>query len=139
MITTQVQHCGGSVLVRVGGELDEEAGAVLQQALDDIAIDARDLMVDLHGVVSMDSGGLLHLLELHRRAECLGLRVLVIGWQPQPPAAHGPGRRDPRAGFGYRGAVRAGGLPPADRATRTGCSAQRGLRCRNAEPFYRAG
>ncbi|MGW0395926.1 STAS domain-containing protein [Streptomyces sp. NPDC003042] len=84
MITTDVQHCGSSVLVSAGGQLDEDAGAALQQALDDVAVDARDLMVDLHGVVSMDSVGLLHLLDLHRRAECLGLRVLVIGWQPQP-------------------------------------------------------
>ncbi|MBT2481976.1 STAS domain-containing protein [Streptomyces sp. ISL-94] len=84
MITTGVQHCGSSVLVSVGGGLDEDAGAVLQQALDDVAVDARDLMVDLHGVVSMDSCGLLHLLDLHRRAECLGLHVLVVGWQPQP-------------------------------------------------------
>lgn len=28
--------------------------------------------------------GLLHLLDLHRRAECLGLWVLATGWQPQP-------------------------------------------------------
>lgn len=41
-------------------------------------------MVDLHGMVSMDADGLLHLLDLHRRAEGLGLRVLAIGWQPQP-------------------------------------------------------
>lgn len=84
MITTDVRHCGSSVLISAEGTLDEEAGAVLQQALDDVAVDARDLMVDLHGVVAMDASGLLHLLDLHRRAECLGLRVLAIGWQPQP-------------------------------------------------------
>ncbi|MGW7458342.1 STAS domain-containing protein [Streptomyces sp. NPDC054797] len=107
MITTQVQHYGGSVLVSVGGELDEEAGAVLQQALDDIAIDAWDLMVDLHGVVSMDAGGLLHLLELHRHAECLGLRVLVIGWQPQPQQlmAQVAGIRGPGSATGERYAL----------------------------------
>ncbi|MGR4878081.1 STAS domain-containing protein [Streptomyces sp. LARHCF249] len=84
MITTDVQHCGSSVLVSVGGQLDEDAGAALEQALDDVAVDTRDLMLDLHGVASMDSAGLLHLLDLHRRAECLGLRVLAVGWQPQP-------------------------------------------------------
>ncbi|MFD9420521.1 hypothetical protein ACFWC9_38350 [Streptomyces goshikiensis] len=34
--------------------------------------------------MSVLTDGLLHLLGLHRRAECLGLRVLVVGWQPQP-------------------------------------------------------
>ncbi|MFD5891964.1 hypothetical protein ACFWHQ_39285 [Streptomyces sp. NPDC060334] len=34
----------------------------------------------------MDRDGLLHILELHRRAENLHLRVLVTGWQPQPRA-----------------------------------------------------
>ncbi|MFG2985584.1 STAS domain-containing protein [Streptomyces sp. NPDC048258] len=84
MITTDVRNCGSSILISAEGRLDEHAGVVLQQALDDVAVDARDLMVDLHGVVTMDASGLLHLLDLHRRAECLGLRVLAVGWQPQP-------------------------------------------------------
>ncbi|MGW0396064.1 STAS domain-containing protein [Streptomyces sp. NPDC003042] len=84
MITTDVQHCGSSVLISASGQLDEDAETALQQALDGVAVDARDLIVDLHGVVSMDSCGLLHLLDPHRRAECLGLRVLVVGWQRQP-------------------------------------------------------
>ncbi|MDX3540462.1 STAS domain-containing protein [Streptomyces sp. MB09-01] len=79
-----VQHCGSSVLASVSGELHEYAGAALQRALDGVTAGERDLMVDLHGVTSMDSGGLLHLLALHRGAECLGLRVMVVGWQPQP-------------------------------------------------------
>ncbi|MFI8281040.1 STAS domain-containing protein [Streptomyces sp. NPDC085929] len=79
-----VQHCGSSVMASVSGELHEDAGAALQRALDGATGDERDLMIDLHGVTSMDSGGLLHLLALHRSAECLGLRVLVVGWQPQP-------------------------------------------------------
>ncbi|WP_051808124.1 STAS domain-containing protein [Streptomyces sp. NRRL F-2664] len=41
-------------------------------------------MIDLHSVAFMDCAGLLHILDLHRRAECLGMRVLVVGWQPQP-------------------------------------------------------
>ncbi|MFF2404419.1 hypothetical protein ACWCY1_33115 [Streptomyces goshikiensis] len=40
-------------------------------------------MVDLHHAGSMDADGLLYLLALHRQAE-MGLRVLVVGWQPQP-------------------------------------------------------
>ncbi|MFE5523478.1 STAS domain-containing protein [Streptomyces virginiae] len=79
-----VQHRGSSVLVSAIGELYEDAGATLQRSLDGVTADERDLLVDLHGVMSMDRDGLLHLLELHRRAESLGLRVLVTGWQPQP-------------------------------------------------------
>ncbi|AKL70698.1 hypothetical protein HET69_17725 [Streptomyces sp. CJ_13] len=84
MITMDVQCCGGSVLAKVSGNLDDEAGAALQRALEGVTGFERDLMVDLHGMVSMDADGLLHLLDLHRRAEGLGLRVLAIGWQPQP-------------------------------------------------------
>ncbi|MFD6468933.1 STAS domain-containing protein [Streptomyces goshikiensis] len=78
------QQRGESVLVSANGELDEEAGATLRRSLDGIPADARDLLVDLYGVVAMDRDGLLHLLDLHRRAESAGLRVLVTGWQPQP-------------------------------------------------------
>ncbi|MFF3726912.1 STAS domain-containing protein [Streptomyces erythrochromogenes] len=79
-----VQRCGSSVLISADGELDEDAGGVLMQALDHVTADERDLLVDLHGVTAMDTDGLFHLLHLHRRAELLGLRVLVTGWQPQP-------------------------------------------------------
>ncbi|MFD7261697.1 STAS domain-containing protein [Streptomyces sp. NPDC059874] len=79
-----VQHCGISVLVSAVGELDEGAGETLRRALDEVTSDERDLLVDLHGVAFMDADGLLHLLDVHRRAERLGLRVLVTGWQPQP-------------------------------------------------------
>ncbi|MFE3993733.1 STAS domain-containing protein [Streptomyces goshikiensis] len=79
-----VQCCGGSVLAKVSGNLDDEAGAALRRVLEGVTGFERDLMVDLHGMVSMDADGLLHLLDLHRRAEGLGLRVLAVGWQPQP-------------------------------------------------------
>ncbi|WP_229851318.1 STAS domain-containing protein [Streptomyces roseolus] len=80
----KAQRCGNTVLIGASGELDMAAAPVLQQALDRVTADDRVLMIDLHGVAFMDSAGLLHLLDLHRRAECLGLRVLVVGWQPQP-------------------------------------------------------
>ncbi|MET9324848.1 STAS domain-containing protein [Streptomyces sp. NPDC003038] len=106
MITTDVQRYG-TVLVSVTGTLDEDAGAALQRALDDVTRDERDLMVDLHGVTFMDSGGLLHLLALHRRAECLCLRVLVVGWQPQPQQlmAEVAGIRGPGSATGERYAL----------------------------------
>ncbi|MEU8435249.1 STAS domain-containing protein [Streptomyces sp. NPDC029216] len=83
MITTNVER-HGTVLVSVTGPLDKSAGPALQRALDDVTVGERDLKVDLHHAESMDVDGLLHLLALHRRAENLGLRVLVVGWQPQP-------------------------------------------------------
>ncbi|MEU9182038.1 STAS domain-containing protein [Streptomyces sp. NPDC048550] len=83
MIATDIQR-SGTVLISVTGTLDEDAGPALRRALNDVTADERELMVDLHGAVSMDSAGLLHLLAMHRRAENLGLRVLVVGWQPQP-------------------------------------------------------
>ncbi|MCX4631320.1 STAS domain-containing protein [Streptomyces sp. NBC_01443] len=70
------------------------AAPVLQQALDQVTVQERVLMIDLHGVVFMDSAGLLMPLDLHRRAECLGLRVLVVGWQPQRLMAQVAGCRE---------------------------------------------
>lgn len=84
MITIDVQHRGTSVLLSVAGELDRGADGPLQCALDRVGSKERVLMIDMHAVPAMDSGGLLHLLDLHRRAECLGLRTLIVGWQPQP-------------------------------------------------------
>ncbi|MFD3779778.1 STAS domain-containing protein [Streptomyces sp. NPDC058612] len=79
-----VQHCGGSVLISIDGTLDEDADEALGQALARVTTDERDLLVDLHGVTAMDTNGLFHLLDLHRRAERRRLRVLITGWQPQP-------------------------------------------------------
>ncbi|MFJ8210439.1 STAS domain-containing protein [Streptomyces sp. NPDC096033] len=79
-----VQRSGGSVLVGISGDLGQDAGDALRRAFEGISGLERDVMVDVHGVKSMDADGLLHLLDLHRRAELLGLRVLVVGWQPQP-------------------------------------------------------
>ncbi|MFD8144675.1 STAS domain-containing protein [Streptomyces sp. NPDC059708] len=84
MITLGVQRCGSTVLAGISGHLDEGAAGQLQQVLDGVTAYERDLMVDVHHMTSMDTGGLLHLLDLHRHAELLGLRVLVVGWQPQP-------------------------------------------------------
>ncbi|MFJ3880084.1 STAS domain-containing protein [Streptomyces sp. NPDC090077] len=84
MITTDVQYRGTTVLVSASGELGEESGGALRQALEHVTAGERVLMVDLHGVPLMTEPGLLHLLDLHRRAEDRGLRVLVVGWQPQP-------------------------------------------------------
>ncbi|MFD9381103.1 STAS domain-containing protein [Streptomyces sp. NPDC059999] len=83
MITVSVQYHGSTALVSASGELDADAGQSLQAALDGVT-DEQDLLMDLHGITVMDADGLLHLLDVHRRAECLGLRVLVTGWQPQP-------------------------------------------------------
>ncbi|MFE3865560.1 hypothetical protein ACFXPT_34800 [Streptomyces goshikiensis] len=64
MINVGVQRCGSSVLISTEGELDEDAGETLLQALDHVAADERDFLVDLHGVTAMDTDGLFHLLDL---------------------------------------------------------------------------
>ncbi|MEV6583608.1 STAS domain-containing protein [Streptomyces sp. NPDC051582] len=84
MITVDVQQYGNSALVNASGELDGHGGVALGEVLDGIALGVRDLLVDLRGVRFMDAEGLLALLEVHRRSEALGLRVLVTGWQRQP-------------------------------------------------------
>ncbi|MFE9565930.1 STAS domain-containing protein [Streptomyces sp. NPDC006487] len=99
-----IQHHGSSVRFSAAGELDETAGEMLQRALEYVAMDERDLLVDLHGVTAMDTDGLLHLLDLHQRAEHMHLRVQVTGWQPQPQQhlATVAGIPGPRAAAGDR-------------------------------------
>ncbi|MFZ3467793.1 STAS domain-containing protein [Streptomyces sp. 4.24] len=82
--TTETECRGNTVLISAIGSLDASAEPALHQALRDITADTAVLMVDLHHVPYMDTAGLLLLLDLHRRAECLGLRVLAVGWQAQP-------------------------------------------------------
>lgn len=84
LITIDVQYHGTSVLLGIAGTLDQNAGSVLQRALDSVENSDRVLMIDMHQVPAIDTDGLLHVLDLHRRAECLGLRTLIVGWQPQP-------------------------------------------------------
>ncbi|MFF4324571.1 STAS domain-containing protein [Streptomyces sp. NPDC001568] len=79
-----VQHRDRTLWAVVGGELDESGGAALGRVLERDGGFERVLMLDLHGVTLMNREGLLHLLDLHHRAECHGLRVLVVGWQAQP-------------------------------------------------------
>ncbi|MFC9247666.1 STAS domain-containing protein [Streptomyces sp. NPDC057136] len=81
---TAFQHTGSSVLVSVAGDLDAAAGPLLARVLDSVPSGTAVVIFDMHGVSFMDSAGLLLFLDLHRRAECRSLRVLVAGWQAQP-------------------------------------------------------
>lgn len=105
MITRSLQYHGTSVLLGIAGNLDQKAGTVLQRALDSIESSDRVLMIDMHQVPTMDTDGLLHVLDLHRRADCLGLRTLIIGWQPQPQQLMATIAGTPGAGAGERYAV----------------------------------
>ncbi|MFJ7269168.1 STAS domain-containing protein [Streptomyces sp. NPDC099050] len=105
MITTSLQYHGTSVLLGIAGTLGEDAGAALQRALDSVENSDRVLMIDMHQVPVMDADGLLHVLDLHRRAECLGLRTLIVGWQPQPQQLMATVAGTPGAGAGERYAV----------------------------------
>ncbi|MFE2146098.1 STAS domain-containing protein [Streptomyces sp. NPDC059456] len=84
--TIEAERRGNTVLISFIGDLNASAAPALYEVLpvlaDDTSVDV--LMLDLHGVARMDTAGLLLLLDLHRRAECLGLRVLAVGWREQP-------------------------------------------------------
>lgn len=81
---TGFQQTGSSVLVSAAGDLDAAAGPALARTLDGVPPRATVVIFDMHDVPFMDSAGLLLFLDLHLRAECRGLRVLVVGWQAQP-------------------------------------------------------
>ncbi|MGW7100105.1 STAS domain-containing protein [Streptomyces sp. NPDC054838] len=75
---------GTSVLVSCGGDLDAAAGPALRAALAALPAGATTILLDMHGVDFADSAGLLLVLDFHRGAQALGLRVLPVGWQRQP-------------------------------------------------------
>ncbi|MFJ6794879.1 STAS domain-containing protein [Streptomyces sp. NPDC091268] len=81
---TTVQHAGNTIMVSVAGELDAAAEPALQAVPGELPPSARVALLDVHRVSFMDSAGLLLFLDLHRRLEQGGLRVLVVGWQTQP-------------------------------------------------------
>ncbi|GAA3019734.1 STAS domain-containing protein [Streptomyces fulvorobeus] len=81
---TAFQHTGSSVLVSAAGDLDAAARTPLAHALDRVPAGTAVVVFDMRGVPFMDSAGLLLFLDLHRRAECRGLKVVVVGWQDQP-------------------------------------------------------
>ncbi|WP_328303098.1 STAS domain-containing protein [Streptomyces sp. NBC_00435] len=81
---TVVEHRGSTVLVCVTGELDVTAEHALRTALHAVPPETSTVLLDVHRVTFVDSAGLLLFLALHRRAEELGLRVLVAGWGSQP-------------------------------------------------------
>ncbi|MEV7730131.1 hypothetical protein AB0P15_36275 [Streptomyces sp. NPDC087917] len=62
MINVDVRYSGSSVLVSADGELNGDGGEALQRVLGHITFDERHLLVDLQGVVAMNTEGLLHLL-----------------------------------------------------------------------------
>lgn len=106
-LTTETERRGSTVLISIIGDLDAAAAPALRQALRDITPDTTALMLDLHHLRYMDTAGLLLLLDLHRRAECLGLRVLAVGWQAQPQQlmATVAGIRGPGSATGERYAL----------------------------------
>ncbi|MGR4878679.1 STAS domain-containing protein [Streptomyces sp. LARHCF249] len=81
---TAVQHGGNTIMVSVVGELDAAAEPALREAPGALPPAATVALIDVHRVTFMDSAGLLLFLDLHRRLERSGLRVLVVGWQTQP-------------------------------------------------------
>ncbi|MGW8885801.1 STAS domain-containing protein [Streptomyces sp. NPDC055749] len=86
---TAFQRTGSSILVSAAGDLDAAAEPLLARVLDSVPSGAAVVIFDMHGVPFMDSAGLLLFLDLHRRAECRGLRVLVVGWRAQPQQVMG--------------------------------------------------
>ncbi|MEW2135582.1 STAS domain-containing protein [Streptomyces sp. NPDC005409] len=81
---TAIQHTAHRVVVTAMGDLDAAAEPSLRRVPDAVPAGTTVALIDVHGVPFMDSAGLLLLLDLHRRLELGGLRVLVVGWQPQP-------------------------------------------------------
>lgn len=73
MITTEVQRCGSTFLIGVSGELDAAAAPVLQQALDQVTVQERVLMIALHGVSTTPSS-----------AWPLDINTICL-WAPQTP------------------------------------------------------
>ncbi|MFG2395111.1 STAS domain-containing protein [Streptomyces lavendulae] len=102
MISTELQRRGSTLFIGLNGDLDVAGGPGCIRWLDQMVPGDRTLLIDLHGIVFMDPAGLSLLLDAYRRAEWLGLKVLVVGWQAQPRRllAHIAGMLDPRPATG---------------------------------------
>ena len=82
-LDTQVSRPGpGTVLLRVGGEVDTLTATRLQagldEALDSARADAAGVVVDLTGVTFLASSGLAVLIGGARRAAEVGRRLLLV-------------------------------------------------------------
>ncbi|MEU6214934.1 STAS domain-containing protein [Streptomyces sp. NPDC047023] len=97
--TTRIQCREEVALVCAAGLMDtasEEALADCAAVLSFAAV--RSAIFDLHEVRGVDAHGLLLLLDLHRRLEDQGQRVVVTGWQEQPQQFIAALARAPLAG-----------------------------------------
>ncbi|MFD9307807.1 STAS domain-containing protein [Streptomyces sp. NPDC060048] len=86
-LETAIQHAGNTVVISIADELDAAAEPALRRAPEALAPEATAALTDVHRVPFMDSACpvlLLGLLGLHGALERGGLRVLVVGRQPQP-------------------------------------------------------
>ncbi|MGW0390662.1 STAS domain-containing protein [Streptomyces sp. NPDC003042] len=124
-LETAVQFAGNTVLISVEGDLDAAAEPALSRVLREVPPEAAVALIDVHAVTFMDSTGLLLFLDLHRRAECLGLRVLVVGWQPQPQRLMGSIAGLPAGPGAYSG--KHGALVGFRRPIQERADAERGL------------
>jgi anti-anti-sigma factor len=74
-----VDQPGGTVLLRLRGELDVQSSPLLRRRLLDHLAERTQLVVELRGLDFMDSSGLAALLELRSRARRADWPVRVQG------------------------------------------------------------
>jgi anti-anti-sigma factor len=75
----RVDQPGGTVLLRLRGELDVYGAAILRARLWDMLAERPATLVELRALQFMDSSGLAALLELRSRAEQVGWDVRIQG------------------------------------------------------------
>jgi anti-sigma B factor antagonist len=75
----RVDRPDGPVLLRLRGELDVHSAPTLRACLLDLMRVRAPLVLELRGLVFMDSSGLAVLLELRSRARAVGWEVQVRG------------------------------------------------------------
>jgi anti-anti-sigma factor len=78
----RTDYAGGVALLTVAGEVNPQTSPDLRRALQDLFLDAREVVVDLHGVARLDSTGLAVLIDAQRHSRNSGSRLSLANLSP---------------------------------------------------------
>jgi anti-sigma B factor antagonist len=83
IVEFSTRRCNGQLVVCLGGELDVAAAATVAAALVQVAVLARQVIMDLEGLEFIDSSGLAALVRARKHAKQAGGDLLLAAPQRQ--------------------------------------------------------
>jgi anti-anti-sigma factor len=86
-LRVRVERRDGTAIVAAEGELDLRSAETFRRRLEEAAVDADRVIVDVTGVSFIDSSGIAELVRAHQAARAAGRRLVVVR-DPDTPIAH---------------------------------------------------